>query len=208
MTPPVLIGVTHPSGDTGDAGQSPGNATLPQPSADKPAPKVPAALRQHVHALMARIDPFCASHLNRDYRELIHAALAALARKCPSPHLTGREPSWCAGVLHAIGTANFLFDPSQTPHCTPKTIWYAFGVSASTAQSHSKTVRGLLGIEPFAPNWCVPSLLEHTSIPWMLEVDGFVQDVRTLPLEIQVEAFAKGLIPSVPALRDQSPGQG
>lgn len=208
MTLPVLIGVTHPSGETGDACQSLDHASVTQPSADKPAPKVPAALRQRVDALMARIDPFCASHLNHDYRDLIHAALAALARKRPSPLLTGREPSWCAGVVHAIGSANFLFDPSQTPHCTPKTIWEAFGVSASTAQSHSKKVRDLLGIHPFAPNWCLPSLLEHASIPWMLEVDGFVQDVRTLPLEIQVEAFAKGLIPYVPALRDQSPGQG
>jgi hypothetical protein len=42
----------------------------------------------------------------------------------------------------------------------------------------------------------------------MLEVDGFIQDVRTLPLEIQVEAFAKGLIPYVPALYQQAEGPG
>jgi hypothetical protein len=35
-----------------------------------------------------------------------------------------------------------------------------------------------------------------------VEVDGFIRDVRQLPLEIQLEACAKGLIPYVPALRD------
>ncbi|MEB3316783.1 MAG: DUF6398 domain-containing protein [Cyanobacteriota bacterium] len=176
--------------------------TSAQP-APKPPPKVPAALRERVESLMARIDPFCAQHLNSDYRDLIHAAVAALARKRPSPLLTGRAPSWCAGVVHAIGTANFLFDPSQTPHCAPKAIYDHFGVASSTALNHSKKVRDLLDISPFAADWLLPNLLEESPIPWMLEVDGFIVDVRTLPLEIQMEACAKGLIPYVPALRGQ-----
>lgn len=172
--------------------------------APKPPPKVPAALRERVESLMARIDPFCVEHLDNDYRDLIHAALAALARKRPSPLLTGREPSWCAGVVHAIGTTNFLFDSSQTPHCKPKTIYDHFGVSSSTALNHSKKVRDLLDITPFDPDWLLPSLLETSSIPWMLEVDGFIRDVRDLPLEIQIKACARGLIPYVPALRNQA----
>ena len=92
-------------------------------------------------SLRASIDGFCASHLNAEYRELIHTALAALARKRPSPLLGGREPSWCAGVVHAIGSANFLFDKSQTPHCKPMLIYTHFGVSAGTGQAHSKKVR-------------------------------------------------------------------
>ena len=168
--------------------------------------KVPAALRERVDALMARIDPFCDAVLNDDYRELIHAALAALARKRPSPLLSGREPSWCAGVVMAIGSANFLFDPSQTPHCTAGTIQEHFGVSSSAAHAHAKKVRDLLGIGPFAPQWSLPSLLEASSIPWILEVDGFLQDVRTLPIEIQAEACARGLIPYVPAMRERAEG--
>jgi hypothetical protein len=168
--------------------------------------KVPAALRERVEALMARIDPFCDAVLNDNYRELIHAALAALARKRPSPLLSGREPSWCAGVVMAIGSANFLFDSSQTPHCTASIIQKHFGVSSSAAHAHAKKVRDLLGISPFSLEWCLPSLLESSSIPWMLEVDGFLQDVRTLPIEIQAEACARGLIPDVPAMREGARG--
>ena len=207
MMLPVTIGVVgSPAADAAAELGDPvleGRSQAPQRSV-----KVPAALRERVDNLMARIVPFCADHLDNDYRDLIHAALAALARKRPSPLLTGRDPSWCAGVVHAIGTANFLFDPSQTPHCTPKTIYDHFGVAASTALNHSKKVRDLLDISPFSPDWLLPSLLEESPIPWMLEVDGFIQDVRTLPLEIQVEAFAKGLIPYVPALYQQAEGPG
>ncbi|MFM8605361.1 MAG: DUF6398 domain-containing protein [Cyanobium sp.] len=170
-------------------------------TAPSPPVTVPAALRDKVDSLLARIDPFCAEHLDSDYRRLIHVALGALSRKRPSPLLSGREPSWAAGVVHAIGSANFLFDASQSPHCTAAEIQEHFGVSASTAQAHSKKVRELLNIHPFSPHWTLPSLLERSAIPWMLEVDGFIRDVRTLPLEVQIAACARGLIPYVPALK-------
>jgi hypothetical protein len=168
---------------------------------------VPAPLRETVDRLLDRIDAFCARHLNDDYRALIHEAVAALARKRPSPLLTGRDPSWCAGVVHAIGSANFLFDASQSPHCSAATIAEFFGVAPSTSHNHAKKVRDLLKITPFSARWCLPSLLESSNLPWILEVDGFLRDVRTLPIEIQVEACAKGLIPYVPALRDQARGR-
>ncbi|MFN7678863.1 MAG: DUF6398 domain-containing protein [Cyanobacteriota bacterium] len=172
---------------------------------DPPSPslKVPAAMRERFDALMGRIDPFCASHLNDEYRQLILSALSSLARKRPSPLLTGREPSWCAGVVHAIGSVNFLFDPSQKPHCKPGDIYAYFDVSAGTGQAHSKKVRDLLRIRPFSPQWTLPSQLDASPMVWMLEVNGFIQDIRFLPLEVQMEACARGLIPYVPALRER-----
>ncbi|QPN71066.1 DUF6398 domain-containing protein [Synechococcus sp. CBW1108] len=202
MEVPVTIGATT------ETIQSP----EPQLAADlarfaEPAPrslKVPAALQAKVTNLLTSIDGFCASHLNDEYRLLIHTAVAALARKRPSPLLGGREPSWCAGVVHAIGSANFLFDKSQTPHCKPTQIYEHFGVSAGTGQAHSKKVRDLLRIAFFSPDWTLPSQLDDSPMAWMVEVDGFIRDVRSLPLEIQLEACARGLIPYVPALRDQA----
>ncbi len=126
-----------------------------------------------------------------------------LARKRPSPLLTGQEASWCAGVVHAIGSANFLFDATQTPHCTPKQIYDYFNVAASTALAHSKKVRERLSISPYSPEWVRPSMLDDSPLVSMLEVNGFTQDIRLLPLQIQVEACSRGLIPYVPALRDQ-----
>jgi hypothetical protein len=210
MPKPLLREIEHHDWPVADGDAYPtvmlveGDASeAPQAPQTRDQPKVPAALRERVESLMARIDPFCAEHLNSDYRDLIHEAVAALARKRPSPLLTGREPSWCAGAVHAIGTTNFLFDSSQSPHCAPKAIYDHFGVAASTALNHSKKIRDLLDIRPFAHRWLLPSLLEESAIPWMLEVNGFMVDVRTLPVEIQAEACAKGLIPSVPALRNQ-----
>jgi hypothetical protein len=210
MEVPVTIGVATEALREGPStpDESPGELTgVELERFAAPAPrsvKVPKALQPKVDSLMAPIESFCASHLNDEYRQLIHIAVAALARKRPSPLLGGREPSWCAGVVHAIGSANFLFDPSQTPHCKPTLIYEHFAVSAGTGQVHSKKVRDLLRIAPFSPEWTLPSQLDDSPLPWMLEVNGYILDVRSLPLEVQLEACAKGLIPYVPALRDRA----
>lgn len=180
-------------------------ASAPAPQAPERKERVPAAMRAKVDALMESIDGFCDRHLNAEYRQLIHAAVCALARKRPSPLLSGREASWCAGVVHAIGMANFLFDKTQTPHCKAPEIYAAFGVSAQTGQAHSKKVRDLLGISVFNPKWTLPSQLDDSPLVWMLQVNGLMVDIRTMPLDIQIQACAQGLIPYVPALRREDP---
>lgn len=112
---------------------------------------------------------------------MIHTAVAALARKRPSPLLGGREPSWCAGFVHAIGSANFLFDKSQTPHCKPTQIYEHFGVSAGTGQAHSTKVRDLLRVTSFSPDWTLPSQLDDSPMVWMVEVDGFSATCASCP---------------------------
>jgi hypothetical protein len=39
---------------------------------------------------------------------------------------------------------------------------------------------------------------------WMVEVDGFIHEARNLPLGMQEIAYEKGLIPSIPALKEVS----
>jgi hypothetical protein len=158
-------------------------------------------MQTKVDSLMQSIDGFCDRHLNAEYRQLLLAAVCALARKRPSPLLGGRETSWCAGIVHAIGMVNFLFDKTQTPHCKAPEIYAAFDVSAQTGQAHSKKVRDLLKISAFDPKWTLPSRLDDSPLAWMLQVDGFMVDIRTMPLDIQIQACAQGLIPYVPALR-------
>jgi hypothetical protein len=53
------------------------------------------------------------------------------------------------------------------------------------------------------PNWTLPSRLEDNPMVWTLEVNGFLVDVRHAPRQLQEIAFNKGLIPYIPADRQQ-----
>ena len=110
----------------------------------------------------------------------------------------GKPASWASGIVHAIGFINFLHDPSQSPHMTSAQLAEGFGVSQQTMQTKSKIIRDKFDLMPMDPDWCLPSLIGDNPMVWMLEVDGFIVDARTAPLEFQREAYRLGLIPYIP----------
>ncbi|HLA35152.1 MAG TPA: DUF6398 domain-containing protein [Rhodocyclaceae bacterium] len=168
--------------------------------------KVPKSIEPKFAAIVRLTDAFCEQRLNEEYRQLIHRLLGALARKRPSPLTQGKEASWAAGAVHAIGFANFLGDASQTPHCKPKIIYDFFGIAESTGQSKSKEIRNLLKIDQLSPQWTLPSRLADNPMVWMLQINGLIIDVRRAPIELQRQAFEMGLIPFVPAERNGRDG--
>jgi hypothetical protein len=161
--------------------------------------KVPKALQARFEEIGAITDAFCAAHLDQEYRQLIRYAAAALCRKRPSPVATGKAKTLACGITHAIGSVNFLFDPSQTPHMKAANLYRAFGVSQGTGQGKSKLVRDVLKTGQLDPEWTLPSKVANNPIRWMVMVDGMVVDIRRMPRELQEAAFAKGLIPYIPA---------
>lgn len=99
---------------------------------------VPESMCDKFASIVSRTDAFGEQYLDEEYRQLIRLAVGTLCRKRPSPLLSGSEESWAAGIVRAIGTVNFLFDKSQTPHCAAPDIYAFFGVAPSTGQAKSK----------------------------------------------------------------------
>ena len=162
---------------------------------------VPKSMQDKFNSIKEVTDAFCEQYLNEEYKQLICYAVASLCRKRPSPLLRGRENTWAAGIVHAIGSANFLFDKTQTPHCKAPDIYSYFGIASSTGANKSKEVRDLLKISYFSADWTLPSRMDQNSMIWMIEVNGFIVDVRHMSLEVQEIAYEKGLIPYVPGER-------
>jgi hypothetical protein len=159
---------------------------------------VPKNMQAYYDALIGLTDAFCARHLNAEYAELCRKMAAALCRKRPSPVTRGVLNGWAAGIVHAIGGTNFLFDPSQKPHMTAIDISAGFGVSPSTGAAKAKQIRDMFHLGPFKFDWLLPSRRDQNPLAWIISVNGLVMDVRHAPRPIQEEALRKGLIPSLP----------
>jgi hypothetical protein len=160
---------------------------------------VPPAMQEKFDQITELTNNFAQQHLDDEYAQLIRFATAALCRKRPSPLSSGKVVTWACGITHAIGMANFLFDAAQTPHVSAGDIYKIFGVSAGTGQAKSKLVRDALKINQFDPDWCLPSQIGENPLVWMVEVNGFIMDLRHAPRQLQAAAFAKGMIPYIPA---------
>jgi len=164
----------------------------------KKSENVPKPMQEKFQAIVEITDSFSRENLNDEYAQLIRYAVAAICRKRPSPMATGKANTWACGVTHAIGSVNFVFDKSQTPHIKTGELYKKFGVSESTGQAKSKAVRDMLGMYQMDPNWSLPSRLQSNPMAWMLSVNGILVDVRRMPREVQEIAFEKGLIPYIP----------
>jgi hypothetical protein len=170
---------------------------------DKPRPKAQPkeATAEVLRGIVEMIDQFCREHLNDEYAALCRKLAEKLARKRPSPLLSGSLNTWASGIVRTVGWVNFLHDKSQTPHMRLSDIDACFGISESTGAAKLAAIRKLLKIHQLDPNWTLPSHLEDNPMAWMLEVNGFLMDVRRAPREVQEIAFKKGLIPYIPADR-------
>ena len=163
--------------------------------------KVPQAMQARFNSIMELIEAFCKKYLNEEYAEQTRNLTATLCRKKLSPLVQGKPNTWAAGIVHALGMTNFLFDKTQTPHVSPTELHEHFSVSSSTCQAKSKQIRDLLRMGYFDPRWALPSKIIQNPMAWFIQVDGLLIDARTASHDIQVIAFAKGLIPFIPYLQ-------
>jgi len=160
--------------------------------------RIPKKNRQLFEQIIELIDTFCDAHLNEDYKELCEEMAGVICRS--RWLLSGSKPaSWASGVVHAVGWVNFLHDPKQNPHMKTAQIAEGFDVSQGAMTAKSKIIRDKLGVMPLDPDWCIPAMLADNPLVWMVEVNGFIMDIRYAPRQMQVEAYRMGLIPFIPA---------
>lgn len=59
--------------------------------------------------LLRLTNGFSKQYLNEEYNTVIEKLINKMARKRTVPFETGKIEIWAAAVIHALGTANFLF---------------------------------------------------------------------------------------------------
>lgn len=163
--------------------------------------RIPNAMLDQAEAIIEVTDAACLEHLDSEYGQLARRLVARLARKRPSPLARGDARIWAAGVIYALGQVNFLFDRSQTPHLTAEQLAERLGVVKTTMANKAGLISRTLQIGIFEPELTRIAMLEQHPMAWIVEVDGFLVDARTLPTALQDEARRYGLIPDLDALR-------
>ncbi len=198
-----------------------GEKLTPQPPKEKPKKKavkakatstetatvpkrvnVPKAMAARYNEIAEIITRFCDEKLNEEYKDINLRALAKLCRKRPSPLESGRARTWATGIVYAIGSNNFIFDKSQPINITATEIAEWFGLSKSTAGNKASEVTNALSLSYMDTEFTLKSLVAENPAIWFLKVNGFLVDIRTMPREVQEQAYEQGLIPYIPTDED------
>ncbi len=101
---------------------------------------------------------FCTQKLDEEYFQLSQKLIKKLGRKRNVPFESGKIEIWAAGIIHALGLINFLFDKSFEPYVTVNEINDHFGTKQSTVTGKSKQIRDLLKLSHFDKDFSVGNM--------------------------------------------------
>jgi len=121
---------------------------------------------------------YCSQNLDDDYSQLSEKLIKKLGRKRSVPFESGKIEIWAAGVIHALGTINFLFDKSGEPHVTASDINNYFGTNQSTVTGKSKQIRDLLKLAYFDKDFSTRGIIKQNSLKNMVVMNGFIVSIR------------------------------
>lgn len=144
-----------------------------------------AKIKQREQEIIDLARTFCDEMVNVEYAELAERMIRKLGRKRSVPFATGRTKIWAAAVIHALGTINFLFDPSFEPAVTPDDLNSYFGTNKSTTAAKSKQIRDLLKLHYFDSEFSTGQMHENSPAMQFVSVDGYLYPVASLPEQHQ-----------------------
>lgn len=105
--------------------------------------------------IIEKIKSFSDEYLNEEYKNICVAAAETLCLNNEEVIKKGKSFSWAAGIVHAIGTVNNLFDAKEQPYIKALDLYKEFGVSNSTATNKSKEVKKLLNLSKENMRWII-----------------------------------------------------
>ena len=123
---------------------------------------IPTELQPAVLRIREKLESVCKSHLTDEYLEL---CLCLLRDACLARFEVGRgkPEAWAAGLVHAIGRVNFLFDPSMQPHLPAKELPKLFCVSSGTIFNRSNQLCNEFDLGPWSARYMTEEMLQKLS---------------------------------------------
>jgi hypothetical protein len=105
--------------------------------------------------IIEKIKSFSDEYLNEEYKNICILAAEELFLKNEEQFKKGKSFSWAAGIVHAIGSINTLFDSKEEPYIKAADLYKAFGVSSSTGSNKSKEIKNLLDLSKENKKWII-----------------------------------------------------
>jgi len=135
--------------------------------------------------LLHTVEKFCTQKLNEEYFELCEKLILKMGRKREIPFKRGKIEIWASAVIYAIGSINFLFDKSFEPYMSSDKICEYFGTKKSTVSNKASQIKNMFDLWHFCPDFSTDQMNESSPFNNMVQVDGFIVPVNSLPIKIQ-----------------------
>lgn len=138
-------------------------------------------IEQRKSQLLELTGAFCDEKLDCEHKELTTKAVNSLYRKNSLPEKSDHLNEWAAGIIHAIGSVNLLFDESFEPYISEEEIVGYFDADAEITRDKSFTIKEMLNLNVFDSNFSTHVSEEDNPLKDMVSIDGIYISLDLLP---------------------------
>ena len=131
------------------------------------------------------IADFCAQKLNEEYLALADKLLKELAQIEPVPFMKGKPEIWAAGIIHALGSVNWMFDRDNKYYTPAADINAFFGTNGSTTSQKATLIKDLLDIRQGDRAFSTQGTIDNDPFAKLVMLDGLIVPITMLPEELQ-----------------------
>ena len=129
------------------------------------------------------IKKFCAQKLNDEYVEMAERLIAKLARKRINPMEVGKSEVWAAGIIHALGSINQLFDKSAKPHATVDEVNAFFKTNEALTIERSRQIQEILHLGCWNDEFCIDKMRLTNPFNKLVFINGCLVPLSSVPAE-------------------------
>ncbi|GAA0117027.1 DUF6398 domain-containing protein [Clostridium senegalense] len=163
---------------------------------------IPKEAEQRYYEIEKIIEEFAIKYLDEEYSNFSSKLLESLCRKNWKKVLRGKSNVWACAIVYVIGKINFLFDSNEKPYMKVKDLFSIFNVSSSSITKRYNEICEILNITLLDIKWTLPSNIEKNPLTWLINLDGFITDIRYSSKNIQEKALEKKLFDYIPNCDD------
>lgn len=127
---------------------------------------------------------FCAQKLNKEYLSLAKKVLRQLGNIEPVPYAKGKPEIWAAGIIHMLGSINWMFDRCNKYYTPSTDINAYFGTNGSTTGNKAALIKDLLDIRQGDREFSTQHTIDQDLFAQFVMVNDMIMPVTTLAEEL------------------------
>ena len=142
-------------------------------------------IQEREERIVNLIADFCAQKLNEEYLALADRVIKELAQTEPVPFMRGKPEIWAAGIIHALGSVNWMFDRSNKHYTPAADINSFFGTNGSTTSQKAMLIKDLLDMQQGDREFSTQDTIDNDPFAQFVMLDDMIVPMSMLSEELQ-----------------------
>lgn len=124
--------------------------------------------------IQKQVTEYCNQYLDDEYTQVCNRVFKNLLEENPAIFNRGKTEIWCAAIVWAVGSNNFLGDKSFEPYASLDDVCKYFNANTSSVGQKASKIRKMLNIDMFNTDYQTTNEVSDFLGSFVMTPEGFI----------------------------------